>query len=94
MKPPAAPCRALKRDVRPRERQTDNYDPSTPAQCEFVNSFQSAVLQLFEELPGGTGIYSSTCYVHCISGQNSWYQFQARKEQYAGSVGQVRSSQA
>ena len=60
-------ARALRAD-------TDNYDPDTPQQCSFVDSFQSNMLALFDRLPPATGIFSPTCFVHCLSGQNTWYQ--------------------
>ncbi len=51
---------------------TDNLAPSTPVQYAFVNTFQSAVLALIASLPAGTGVFSSTCLVHCLSGQPSF----------------------
>ena len=65
---------------------TDNYSPATEQQCKFVNSFQAAVLDLFGVLPSGTSIFSSTCYVHCLSGQATWYQFQVNGMTMAGAV--------
>jgi hypothetical protein len=62
--PPAAPP--------PAGYDTDNYDPNTPQQCDFVNSFQTGMLQLISALPPDTGIWSPTCFVHCLSGQNTW----------------------
>jgi hypothetical protein len=50
----------------------DNFAPSTPAEFAFVDTFQTAVLDLISTLPIGTGIYSPTCLVHCISGQPSY----------------------
>lgn len=55
--------------------ETDNLGPSTPAQLQFVNSFQPAFLNLINSLPQGTGVYSPTCLVHCLSGQNTYFQF-------------------
>ena len=37
-----------------------------------MNSIQSAYLQLIASLPEGTGVFSPTCLVHCLSGQNSF----------------------
>ncbi len=50
----------------------DNFAPSTPAEFAFVNTFQTAVLDLINTLPIGTGIFSPTCLVHCLSGQPSY----------------------
>lgn len=58
-----------------RRYNTDNLGPSTPAQFAFVNSIQAAYLQLIASLPAGTGVYSPTCLVHCLSGQASFSQF-------------------
>ncbi len=52
--------------------ETDNLAPSTPAQLAFVNSFQPAVLALIDSVPAGTGVYSSTCLMHCLSGQTTY----------------------
>ena len=54
---------------------TDNLGPSTPAQFAFVNSFQPAFLDLIASLPAGTGVYSPTCLVHCLSGQPTYSSF-------------------
>ena len=48
---------------------TDNLGPSTSAQFAFVNSIQVAYLRLIASLPAGSGVYSPTCLVHCLSGQ-------------------------
>jgi hypothetical protein len=52
--------------------ETDNLAPSTPQQLAFVNSFQPAVLALINAVPAGTGVYSSTCLMHCLSGQTTY----------------------
>jgi len=54
---------------------TDNLGPSTPAQFAFVDSFQPAFLDLIAALPPGTGVYSPTCLVHCLSGQPTFADF-------------------
>ena len=54
---------------------TDNLAPSTPAQYAFVNSFQPAILRLIDSLPAGTSVYSSTCLMHCLSGQSTFDAF-------------------
>jgi hypothetical protein len=46
--------------------------PSTPAQLNFVNSFQPAVLSLIDALPSNAGVFSPTCLVHCLSGQDTF----------------------
>jgi hypothetical protein len=51
---------------------SDNLAPITPAQLTFVGTFQTAVLALIAALPTGTGIFSPTCLVHCLSGQPSY----------------------
>jgi len=51
---------------------SDNFEPVTPAQLAFVDSFQDAVLGLIAALPPGTGVFSPTCLVHCLSGQQSY----------------------
>jgi hypothetical protein len=48
---------------------TDNFAPATPAQLSFVEQFQTGTLALIASLPPGTGVYSPTCLVHCLSGQ-------------------------
>ena len=47
---------------------------------EFVDSFQNAFLQLIHSLPPGTGVFSPTCLVHCLSGQNTYFQFYVNGE--------------
>lgn len=54
---------------------TANYSPLTPQQYAFVDSFQPAVLNLINQLPPGTSVYSSTCLVHCLSEQTTFYDF-------------------
>ena len=49
--------------------------PSTPAQFAFVDSFQPAFLDLIASLPPGSGVYSPTCLVHCLSGQPTYSDF-------------------
>lgn len=51
---------------------TDNYAPSTAAQLAFVEEFQTGTLSLIASLPTGTGVFSPTCLVHCLSGQNTF----------------------
>jgi hypothetical protein len=51
---------------------SDNLAPSTPAQYAFVATFQQKVLALIDALPAGTGVFSPTCLVHCLSGQESY----------------------
>ena len=51
---------------------TDNYSPTTPQQLAYVNSFQQGTLALIATLPPGTGVFSPTCLVHCLSGQTTW----------------------
>ena len=46
----------------------DNYVPSTPQQLAFVDSYQETVLSTLGSLPQGTGIFSTTCFVHCLTG--------------------------
>lgn len=52
---------------------TDNYVPSTPQQYAFVDSFQPAILNLINQMPAGTSVFSSTCFVHCLSEQTTFY---------------------
>ena len=54
---------------------TDNYAPLTTQQLNFVNSFQSAILNLISSIPSSMSVYSSTCFVHCLSGQATFYDF-------------------
>ena len=51
---------------------TDNYAPTTPAQLAFVEEFQTGTLALINNLPPGTGVFSPTCLVHCLSGQSTF----------------------
>ena len=51
---------------------TDNFAPATPAQVAFVDQFQSGTRTLIASLPGGTGVFSPTCLVHCLSGQTTF----------------------
>ena len=53
---------------------TNNLAPSTPAQFQFIYDFQAQVLALIRSLPAGTGVFSSTCLVHCLSGQSSFQE--------------------
>jgi hypothetical protein len=53
---------------------TDNYAPATPAQYAFVEEFQTGTLALIRSLPPGTGVFSPTCLVHCLSGQATFTQ--------------------
>jgi hypothetical protein len=46
-----------------------SFAPATPAQLAFVEQFQTGTLQLIANLPAGTGVFSPTCLVHCLSGQ-------------------------
>ena len=46
----------------------DNYVPSTPAQFAFAAGYQDAVLSAIRSLPAGTGVFSTTCFVHCLTG--------------------------
>ena len=55
--------------------ETDNYSPATQQQNDFVDSFQTATLALFAQLPADTAIFSSTCLVHCLSEQATFYNF-------------------
>jgi hypothetical protein len=48
---------------------TDNFAPATPEQFAFAESFQTGTLALIASLPPGTGVFSPTCLVHCLSGQ-------------------------
>lgn len=48
---------------------TDNYLPVSKSQLSFVEEFQEGILTLISELPPGTGVFSPTCLVHCLSGQ-------------------------
>jgi hypothetical protein len=51
---------------------TDNFAPATPAQLAFVDQFQSGTRSLIASLPAGTGVFSPTCLVHCLSGQTTF----------------------
>jgi hypothetical protein len=53
---------------------TDNFAPATPAQYAFVDEFQSGTRALIASLPPGTGVFSPTCLVHCLSGQTTYSQ--------------------
>ena len=55
--------------------ETNNLGPSNQQQLDFVESFQPAYLDLIASLPPGSGVYSPTCLVHCLTGQNSYFQF-------------------
>ena len=59
---------------------TDNYFPATQAQFDFVNSLQASFLDLIAQLPPGTGVYSPSCLVHCLSGEPSYYTFTVNGE--------------
>lgn len=48
---------------------TDNYEPDTPQQMQYAELFQTGTLSLISTLPPGTGVFSPTCLVHCLSGQ-------------------------
>ena len=39
------------------------------SQLSFVEEFQAGTLALIAALPAGTGVFSPTCLVHCLSGQ-------------------------
>ena len=54
---------------------TDNLSPHDAVQVKFVDSIQTAYLGLISTLPAGTGVYSPTCLVHCLSGQATYYEF-------------------
>ena len=51
----------------------DNYVPSTPAQFAFAAGYQDAVLSAIGSLPAGTGVFSTTCFVHCLTGAFARY---------------------
>lgn len=53
---------------------TDNYEPATSQQMQYVEQFQLGTLALIATLPAGTGVFSPTCLVHCLSGQTPWSQ--------------------
>ena len=46
----------------------DNYVPETAGQLAFAEKYQQAVLAAIATLPPGTGIFSTTCFVHCLTG--------------------------
>ena len=52
--------------------ECNNLAPSTPAQLAFVDSFQPAVLNLIDALPSNAAVFSPTCLVHCLSGQDTF----------------------
>ena len=54
---------------------TDNLGPHDAAQVNFIDSIQTAYLDLIAALPAGTGIFSPTCLVHCLSGQATYYNY-------------------
>jgi hypothetical protein len=56
---------------------TDSYMPLSPGQLSFVEEFQAGTLALIGALPPGTGVFSPTCLVHCLSGQTTFTQLQA-----------------
>jgi hypothetical protein len=49
-----------------------------------VEEFQSGTLALIQALPGGTGVFSPTCLVHCLSGQTKNGQTPFTQLQSAG----------
>jgi hypothetical protein len=46
---------------------TDNSEPTTPAQLAFVAAFQAKTQALLAALPAGTGVFSPTCLVDCLA---------------------------
>ena len=64
--------------------ETDNLAPGTPQQLAFVDSFQPAVLSLVNALPQGSGVYSPTCLVHCLSGQDTFQNLQVNGVSMSG----------
>ena len=56
--------------------ETNNLAPHDAPQTAFVDSFQTAYLALIKDLPAGTGVFSPTCLVHCLSGQATYSNFQ------------------
>jgi len=65
---------------------TDNLAPHTPAQLAFVDSFQPAFLALIRSLPPGTGVFSPTCLVHCLSGQPTFQSLLVNGVSMSGAV--------
>jgi len=51
---------------------TDNSEPTTPAQLAFVAAFQAKTQALLAALPAGTGVFSPTCLVHCLACETSY----------------------
>ena len=51
---------------------TDNYRPTSPGQLDFAEEFQTGTLALIASLPHGSGVFSPTCLVHCLSGQTTF----------------------
>ena len=65
---------------------TDNALPSSPSQLSFVEEFQAGTLDLIASLPPGTGVFSPTCLVHCLSGQTKNGQTPFSQLQSAGTT--------
>ena len=53
-----------------------NGMPSTPAQQQWADQFQSQTLNLFGQLnPAVASVFSSTCLVHCLSSATDYFTF-------------------
>ena len=54
----------------------DTYCCTTPAEQQYVEQFQTATLALFQTLsPSVATIFSSACFVHCLSSNADFYEF-------------------
>ena len=65
---------------------TDNFAPATPAQYAFVSEFQTGTRALIASLPAGTGVFSPTCLVHCLSGQTTYSQLIVAGSSFSAAV--------
>jgi len=58
---------------------TNNLDDTvccnTPAEQVYVQQFQDATLALFKALPATVTLFSSACFVHCLSSNADFYEF-------------------
>lgn len=51
---------------------TGRLEPVTPPQLAFVATYQQAVLNLIAALPPGSGVFSPSCLLTCLSASTAW----------------------
>jgi hypothetical protein len=58
---------------------TNNLDSTycctTPPQQQWVEQFQTQTLALFQSIPSTNVIFSSACFVHCLSSNADYWEF-------------------